>query len=108
MPPGFLPVAAFLAGQIAFTEISPKVDTMLSRSHATPPASLADVLAVDAETRAKAKEFAEAVLMFTPKSADQSAAIRKIREAVMTANAAIAISFSEHSANGTSTRRSSR
>ena len=35
-------------------------------------------------------EFAAAVLDHTPPSADQTAAIRKIREAVMTANAAIA------------------
>ena len=40
--------------------------------------------------RAAAKEFAEVVVESTPKGADQSAAIRKIREATMTANAAIA------------------
>lgn len=36
--------------------------------------------------------FASAILELTPPSADQSAAIRKVREAVMTANAAIACS----------------
>ena len=36
------------------------------------------------------RAFAETVLVCAPPSADQSAAIRKIREAVMTANAAIA------------------
>ena len=41
--------------------------------------------------RNSAKAFAETVLMNTPECDDQSAAIRKIREAVMTANAAIAI-----------------
>ena len=41
--------------------------------------------------RDKAKEFAEVVVDCTPECPDQSAAIRKIREAVMTANAAIAI-----------------
>ena len=41
--------------------------------------------------RAKAKELAAVILASTPKSADQSAAIRKLRECVMTANAAIAI-----------------
>lgn len=40
--------------------------------------------------RDKAKEFAELILKYTPSCADQTAAIRKIREAVMTANAAIA------------------
>lgn len=41
--------------------------------------------------RAKAKELAEVIVGSTPKCADQTAAIRKLREAVMTANAAIAI-----------------
>lgn len=41
--------------------------------------------------RAGARELARVILQNTPKSADQSAAIRKLREAVMTANAAIAI-----------------
>lgn len=41
--------------------------------------------------RAKAKELAEVIVESTPKCADQTAAIRKVREAVMTANAAIAI-----------------
>lgn len=40
--------------------------------------------------RQAAKAFAEVVLELTPPSADQTAAIRKIREAVFTANAAIA------------------
>lgn len=37
-----------------------------------------------------ARTFAELVVGLTPASADQAAAVRKIREAVMTANAAIA------------------
>jgi len=41
--------------------------------------------------RAGAKQFARVVLDNTPRSPDQSAAIRKIREAVMTANASIAL-----------------
>jgi len=40
--------------------------------------------------RLAARDFAVVILEETPKSADQSAAIRKVREAVMTANAAIA------------------
>ena len=40
--------------------------------------------------RAAALAFAEVVVAETPPSADQSAALRKIRESVMTANAAIA------------------
>jgi len=40
--------------------------------------------------RAAGKAFAEVIVAETPPSADQSDAIRKVREAVMTANAAIA------------------
>ena len=36
------------------------------------------------------RDFALAILSLTPPGADQTAAIRKVREAVMTANAAIA------------------
>lgn len=43
-----------------------------------------------AALRKAAKDFAEAIVSLTPEGADQSAAIRKVREAVMTANAAIA------------------
>ena len=42
--------------------------------------------------RNAAKEFARVVIENSPASSDQSTAIRKIREAVMTANAAIALS----------------
>jgi hypothetical protein len=38
-----------------------------------------------------AHEFAAVILQNTPPSADQSAAIRKLRECVMTANAAVAL-----------------
>lgn len=41
--------------------------------------------------RDKAKELAHVILECTPSCADQTAAIRKLRESVMTANAAIAI-----------------
>ena len=41
--------------------------------------------------RNAAREFAQVVIDSTPTSADQNAALRKIREAVMTANAAIAL-----------------
>lgn len=41
--------------------------------------------------RDKGKELALMILELTPSCADQTAAIRKVREAVMTANAAIAI-----------------
>lgn len=41
--------------------------------------------------RSKAKEMAEVILDNTPLCADQTAALRKLRESVMTANAAIAL-----------------
>jgi hypothetical protein len=41
--------------------------------------------------RAAAKVFAKVLVANTPPSADQTAAIRKLRESVMTANAAIAL-----------------
>jgi hypothetical protein len=41
--------------------------------------------------RAKAKELGLVIVENTPPSADQTAAIRLLREAVMTANAAIAL-----------------
>ena len=40
--------------------------------------------------REAGREFAERILDNTPPSADQTAAIRKVREAVFTANAALA------------------
>lgn len=43
-----------------------------------------------AKIRDKAKELAFVILECTPMCADQSAAIRKLREVVMTANASIA------------------
>lgn len=52
-------VEAFLAGQIAFTDISAKVDRMLSRAIPSAPATLDEVLAVDAETRALTREMLE-------------------------------------------------
>jgi len=42
------------------------------------------------EIRKEGRKFAQIIVDNTPSSADQTAAIRKIREAVMTANAAIA------------------
>lgn len=41
--------------------------------------------------RSAAKVLAQAIVDNTPASADQTAAIRKVREAVMTANAGIAL-----------------
>lgn len=44
-----------------------------------------------AALRAKAKEMAEVILTCTPRCADQSAALRLLRECVMTSNAAVAL-----------------
>ncbi len=41
--------------------------------------------------RSAAKQFAEVIVANTPACADQSAALRLVREAVMTANASVAL-----------------
>lgn len=50
----------------------------------------ADDLVAYEKLRGAAKEFAHAIRELCPDSADKTAAIRKVREAVMTANASIA------------------
>ena len=42
------------------------------------------------ELREAAKQFAQTIVRMTPAGPDQTVAVRKVREAVMTANAAIA------------------
>ncbi|MEW9856918.1 1-deoxy-D-xylulose-5-phosphate reductoisomerase [Novosphingobium sp. M1R2S20] len=54
-------VAAFLAGQIAFTRIAAGVENVLSSYAAPAPASLSDVLAIDREARIHAREMTEAL-----------------------------------------------
>lgn len=54
-----------------------------------PPNS--DDLVAYEKLRSAAKSFADTIVELTPASPDQTAAIRKVREAVMTANAAIAL-----------------
>lgn len=53
-------VAAFLSGKIAFSEIAVSVERVLSTGNQPPaPRSLEDVLALDAATRARARETLE-------------------------------------------------
>lgn len=52
-------VAAFLDGQIAFTRIVQSVEDVLSRATLSAPASLDDVIAIDAEARVRARELME-------------------------------------------------
>lgn len=54
-------VAAFLGGQIAFTRIVQSVEDVLSRNAMPAPACLDDVIAIDAEARARARELMEPV-----------------------------------------------
>lgn len=54
-----------------------------------PPTDLATINRYHA-VREAGKQLALVILAHTPVGADQAAAIRKVREAVMTANAAIA------------------
>lgn len=49
--------------------------------------------------RTAAKQFAAEILRSTPPGPDQTAAIRKVREAVMTANAAIACAVVDDSSS---------
>lgn len=53
-------------------------------------APVGDQTAAYQELREAGKSLALAICRLTPQGADQSAALRKVREAVMTANAAIA------------------
>ncbi len=52
-------VAAFLAGQVAFTRISVMVAEVMSRYNPAAPTGLGDVIAVDSAARAKARELLE-------------------------------------------------
>lgn len=54
-------VAAFLDGKVPFTRIAVVVEQVLSRYAPPAPASLADVMAVDAAARADARSFLELV-----------------------------------------------
>lgn len=54
-------VAAFLAGKLSFTRIAVLVEQVLARYAPPPPASLADIMAVDAAARAEARGFLELV-----------------------------------------------
>ena len=54
-------VAAFLAGKLAFTRIAAQVEGTLGRYAPPVPISLADVIAVDAEARARTREMLEPV-----------------------------------------------
>ncbi len=59
----------------------------LFKYHAPKPEQLPKYEAL----RESAKSFAKSIVELTPPGADQSAALRKVREAVMTANASIAL-----------------
>ena len=52
-------VAAFLAGHIPFTRIAGYVAQVLAQTALSAPATLAEVIAVDAEARARARELME-------------------------------------------------
>ena len=54
-------VAAFLSGQIAFTRIAVMVEQLMMRYAPAAPTGLGDVIAVDLEARARARELLELV-----------------------------------------------
>lgn len=65
-------------------------DEQLTRVFTYQPPKPGDVEKYGA-IRSAALEFVRVLVANTPASADQTAAVRKVREAVMTANAAIAL-----------------
>jgi hypothetical protein len=77
-------------GQEMKTELNPDeraaIDELLT--YHKPTQGQIDSLAL---VRSKAKEFADVIVMCCPRSADRSAAIRKLRDSVMTANASIVL-----------------
>jgi len=64
------------------------MDTQHVFTHHPPSA---DELPKYQELREAAKSFAETIIRLTPPCADQSVALRKVREAVWVANASIAL-----------------
>lgn len=52
-------VGAFLGGKLAFTRIAAQVEEVLGRFAPPAPASLAEVIAIDAEARVRARELME-------------------------------------------------
>lgn len=73
-------------GTVFPTPLRDKLDDIF-RYH---PPSSDDMVAYE-KLRSAAKDFALVIVDLTPACADQTAAIRLVREAVMTANAAIAL-----------------
>lgn len=63
------------------------IDDLFSYHPPDGPAQVAQYQAI----RAGAKQFAAIIIANTPQSADQTTAIRKLRESVMVANASIAL-----------------
>ncbi len=56
-------VAAFLAGRIGFLDIAAIVASALDRCSFEPPATIEDILAIDAAARAEAARKAEGLMV---------------------------------------------
>lgn len=78
--------ASTARGVSAHSPLSEKIDTLFSYH-----APKGDQPKQYEEIRAAAKAFAQIILANTPAGADQTTAIRKLRECVQTANASIAL-----------------
>jgi hypothetical protein len=79
---------ALVTSQMETAMTHPEFDAEYVFTHHTPtPDKLVHYDAI----HAAAKQFAEVILANTPPSEDQAAALRLLREATMTANAAIAL-----------------
>jgi hypothetical protein len=80
-------VQGFSRGPDAPSALDERLDHLFSYHAPTGPEQLAQYERI----RNAGRIFARIIMQNTPPAADQAAALRKVREAVMTANAAIAL-----------------
>lgn len=81
-----VPVPSKLGNPVSIPPLMEKLEAIFTYQPPRP-----DQLPRYSLIRAYALEFSRIIVANTPQCADQTAAIRKVREAVMTANAAIAL-----------------
>jgi hypothetical protein len=82
---------AGIIGKLSTSGVSPLTDDQKIEKFFTYQSPTPEQLAHLADVREGAKAFAKILLRHVPAGADRTAAIRKLREAVMTANAAIVL-----------------
>lgn len=80
------PAESVIEGISSDPELEAALEDVFSY-HAPGAAGLIDI----ADIRAAAQEFAKAIILHAPQSADRSSALRHVRNAMMEANAAIVL-----------------